>query len=132
MVKLENDNELEPKEERLYLMVFVALVIVLLALGISQCKAQTNKPKAQIDTVMCHIECIDNIIVTSTEPLKVYAIYRDEQYGISDLIPISKSVYLYIEQCQKYHIEPSLGIRLKDGQITGIVKYKQHYKIRRR
>lgn len=129
MIKLENDKELKPREERFYLLVFIVLVIVLLALGISQCQAQTRS-NAQIDTVLCHNECIQDIIVTQTDPIKVFAIYKDERHGISDLIPISKSVYTYIQTCEKYHIEPQLGIRLRNGQITGLIRFKPKYVVR--
>lgn len=86
--------------------------------------------KAQCDTIKCHNECIQKIIPQKTKSgkIKLYAVYTDSTYDISDLIPVSESVLTYIDMCKKNGIKPSLGIRFRNGQITSIVRYKNKYK----
>lgn len=121
MVKLENDN---PKSSRL-LLGWLLLALLLMTLGAIKACAQT----AQIDTMLCKVECIKKFVQTTTEKgkTKVFAVYEDRQNDISDLIPVSQTVYTYIVNCRANSIEPHLGIRLRNGQITSIIRYRPKY-----
>ena len=103
----------------------VALVIVvILLLMTSKCHAQQ---KAVIDTMVCKVECIKQIVQqpsSSGKTVKYLAAYIDKSAGFSEVIPISKSVVDYINTCKQFSIEPTLGIRLRNGVITSIVRYK--------
>lgn len=79
------------------------VIIIMLLLLTSKCHAQQ---KAAIDTMVCK------------------AVYVDKSAGFSEIIPISKSVVDYINTCKQFSIEPTLGIRLRNGVITSIVRYK--------
>ena len=94
--------------------------------------ASAQKQTAQIDTIACHNECINKFTTTTTAKgtVKVYAVYNCKHNGVSDLIPVSKTVWEYITLCRQNGVKPSLGIRLRNGQISSIIKYKQKYKIR--
>ena len=100
------------------------VIIVILLLMTSKCQAQQ---KAAIDTMVCKVECIKQIVQqpsASGETVKYLAAYIDKPAGFSEIIPISKSVVDYINTCKQFSIEPTLGIRLKNGVITSIVRYK--------
>lgn len=90
----------------------------------SKCHAQR---KAVIDTMTCKVECIKQIVhkpSSSGKTVKYMAVYVDKSAGFSEIIPISKSVVDYISTCKQFSIKPTLGIRLRNGVITSIVRYK--------
>ena len=100
------------------------VVIILLLLLTSKCHAQQ---KAAIDTMICKVECIKQIVQKPSangKTVKYMAVYVDKLAGFSEIIPISKSVVDYIDTCKQFSIEPTLGIRLRNGVITSIVRYK--------
>lgn len=100
------------------------VIIVILLLLTSKCQAQQ---KAAIDTMVCKVECIKQIVQqpnANGETVKYLAAYIDKSAGFSEIIPISKSVVDYINTCKQFSIEPTLGIRLRNGVITSIVRYK--------
>ena len=100
------------------------VVIVILLLLTSKCHAQQ---KAAIDTMVCKVECIKQIIQqpsSNGKTVKYMAVYIDKNIGFSEIIPISKSVVDYINVCKQFSVEPTLGIRLRNGVITSIVRYK--------
>lgn len=103
----------------------VALVIVVLLLLLtSKCHAQQ---KAAIDTMVCKVECIKQIVQqpsSNGKTVKYLAVYVDKSAGFSEVIPISKSVVDYISTCKQFSIAPNIGIRLRNGVITSIVRYK--------
>ena len=99
-------------------------VIILLLLLTSKCHAQQ---KAAIDTMICKVECIKQIVQqpsSNGKTVKYMAVYVDKSAGFSEIIPISKSVVDYIDVCKQFSVEPTLGIRLRNGVITSIVRYK--------
>ena len=99
-------------------------VIILLLLLTSKCHAQQ---KAAIDTMVCKVECIKQIVQqpsSNGKTVKYMAVYIDKKIGFSEIIPISKSVVDYINVCKQFSVEPTLGIRLRNGVITSIVRYK--------
>lgn len=90
----------------------------------SKCQAQQ---KAVIDTMTCKVECIKQIVQKPSvngKTVKYLAVYVDKSAGFSEIIPISKSVVDYISTCKQFSLEPTLGIRLRNGVITSIVRYK--------
>lgn len=100
------------------------VVIVILLLLTSKCHAQQ---KATIDTMVCKVECIKQIVQqpsSNGKTVKYMAVYIDKKIGFSEIIPISKSVVDYINVCKQFSVEPTLGIRLRNGVITSIVRYK--------
>ena len=100
------------------------VVIIILLLLTSKCNAQQ---KAVIDTIICKVECIKQIVQKPSangKTVKYLAAYVDKSAVFSEVIPISKSVVDYIDTCKQFSIEPTLGIRLRNGVITSIVRYK--------
>ena len=100
------------------------VVIIILLLMTSKCHAQQ---KAAIDTMACKVECIKQIVQqpsSNGKTVKYMAVYIDKKIGFSEIIPISKSVVDYINVCKQFSVEPTLGIRLRNGVITSIVRYK--------
>ena len=100
------------------------VVIIILLLLTSKCHAQQ---KAAIDTMICKVECIKQIVQqpsSNGKTVKYMAVYIDKKIGFSEIIPISKSVVDYINVCKQFSVEPTLGIRLRNGVITSIVRYK--------
>lgn len=100
------------------------VVIILLLLLTSKCHAQQ---KAAIDTMVCKVECIKQIVQqpnANGKAVKYLATYIDKSAGFSEVIPILKNVVDYINTCKQFSIEPTLGIRLRNGVITSIVRYK--------
>ena len=103
----------------------IAIVIVIMLLLLtSKCHAQQ---KAVIDTMVCKVECIKQIVQKPSvngKAVKYMAVYVDKSTGFSEVIPISKSVVDYISTCKQFSIAPNIGIRLRNGVITSIVRYK--------
>ena len=100
------------------------VIIIMLLLMTSKCHAQQ---KAVIDTMMCKVEYIKQIVQkpsSNGKTVKYMAVYIDKSAGFSEIIPISKSVVDYISTCKQFSLEPTLGIRLRNGVITSIVRYK--------
>lgn len=100
----------------------LVLIAVVLAIFPIRCKAQ--------DTIPCRNECIQKVLEFPTvkgDRTKLYVVYVDEKNDIQDLIPVSRSVYDYMNLCKDNGVKPTLGIRIKNGQIVSIVKYKRKY-----
>ena len=100
------------------------IVIMILLFMTSKCHAQQ---KATIDTMTCKVECIKQIVQkpnANGKTVKYMAVYVDKSAGFSEIIPISKSVVDYISTCKQFSLEPTLGIRLRNGVITSIVRHK--------
>lgn len=104
--------------------IIAIVVIVILLLMTSKCQAQQ---KAVIDTMVCKVECIKQIVQqpsSNGKTVKYLAVYVDKSAKFSEVIPISKSVVDYINTCKRFSIEPTLGIRLRNGVIVSIIRYK--------
>lgn len=104
------------------------IIAALLFVCISRCSAQT-KSKAVVDTMACKTECIQKYVQqeTSNGNIRIFAVYNDTANGISDLINVSKSTWEYIQSCKANNIKPSLGIRLRNGYINGLIRLKPKY-----
>ena len=103
--------------------IIAIVIIVILLLMTSKCRAQ----KAVIDTMVCKVECIKQIVQqpsSNGKTVKYLAVYVDKSAKFSEVIPISKSVVDYINTCKRFSIEPTLGIKLRNGVISSIVRYK--------
>lgn len=111
----------------------VLVAIIILLFIVSRCNAQ-SRTTAQIDTMSCNITCIDKFVEekTSTGKTRYYAVYNDTKNDISELIPVSQTVMSYIRLCESNKIKPSLGIKLRNGQINSLIKYKATYIRRKR
>ena len=104
--------------------IIAIVIVIILLLLTSKCHAQQ---KAAIDTMVCKVECIKQIVQqpsSNGKTVKYMAVYIDKNIGFSEIIPISKSVVDYIDTCKQFSLEPTLGIRLRNGVITSIVRYK--------
>ena len=104
--------------------IIAIVVIVILLLMTSKCHAQQ---KAVIDTMVCKVECIKQIVQqpsSNGKTVKYLAVYVDKSAKFSEVIPISKSVVDYINTCKRFSIEPTLGIKLRNGVISSIIRYK--------
>lgn len=91
-----------------------------------ECVAQSTKSPAIYDTIPCTVDCIIKIVEVpnaSGTNTRLYAAFESHQ--ISDLIPISKTVYNYIITCKQNGLVPKIGIKLKNGEVSSIVKLKQ-------
>lgn len=100
-------------------------IIVIIMLLISTAKCHAADP-VKVDTMLCKTECIQKII-QQTSPkgtIRYYAVYSDPSIRFSEIIPISKSVMEYMQLCKQYSIKPTLGIKLRNGVISGIIRYK--------
>lgn len=103
----------------------IAIVIITMLLFVTaKCHAQQ---KAVIDTMVCKVECIKQIVQqpsSNGKTVKYLAVYVDKSAKFSEVIPISKSVVDYINTCKRFSIEPTLGIKLRNGVISSIIRYK--------
>ena len=104
---------------------WAAVFILLLLMCAMKCSAQ----KTQADTVYCNPTYVVKYVQIegSTGKMRTYAVYKDVKNNIQDLIPVSQSVMEYIILCTKNGIEPTLGIRIRNGQISSLVKYKNKF-----
>lgn len=95
--------------------------------------ATTIKNDVVVDTVRCNYECIDKIVSEPTKSGKVkyFAVYNDTKNDISELIPVSESVLMYIKTCKDNKIKPSLAIKLRNGVISGLIRYKMCYGVKK-
>ena len=122
MITLYQDPE-NNNGNNVWAIVFI-LILLLLACTI-KCSAQ----KAKVDTVYCNPTCVIRYVQIegSTGKMRTYAVYKDVKNNIQDLIPVSQSVMEYIKLCKQNGIESTLGIRIRNGQISSLVKYKNKF-----
>jgi len=110
----------------------LTLIIIILLLSLSiKCCAQTTKQTTTIDTVVCKVSCIQKIVEISNTngKVKTFAVYIDKDNNIDELIPVSSSILDYVKLCNQNSITPTLGIRLRNGQISSIIRYRQKFRI---
>lgn len=137
ILKLRGTHKMEPKpkkddHDRLDPGHKIGLLILLFIfmLFVTRACAQT----AQYDTAIVKYQNIERIVSQTSDKgaVRYYAVYNDKQENISELIPVSKTVLSYINACKQNQIEPSLAIRLKNGIIVGLIRYKTKYIVKRR
>lgn len=102
----------------------IAIVIVIMMLFCTA-KCHAADP-VRVDTMVCKTECIQKIIqkTSSKGTVRYYAVYNDPSIKFSEIIPISKTVMDYIEMCKQNSIKPTLGIKLRNGVVSTIIRYK--------
>lgn len=125
-MKDENYQKIDP-------ILWIVLCLVFILLGIvTDCNAQ--KQQAILDTVACKAQCIQKFVTNTTKSGNVSykAIYVDKELGVEEIIPVSKSVYTYIKECEEYGFTPQLGIKLRNGEISSVVRLKTKYRRIRR
>lgn len=110
------------RDDKIRIFTFFICLILCLFVAI-KCHSQVK-----IDTIPCNAANITKYVMTD-DGKRVYAVYNDKQHGISEIIPVSKTVYEYIVLCEQNGIKPSLAIRLKNNQIFSIIKFKRKYKL---
>lgn len=91
-----------------------------------------QKSTAQVDTVVCYNQCIVKFISKTTDKgtVKIYAVYKDDKNHVNEIIPVNKSTWEYIALCKENGIEPTLGIKLRNGVINSIIRYKPRFRVR--
>lgn len=127
MIKQYNMQE-DPNKGNNAAVLIGIIIICLLIMCTHRCSAQTS---VKVDTMVCKIECIKKILeqpTSSGKSSRYFAVYVDDEAGFSEIIPVSKSVCGYINNCKAYKIHPNLGIVLKNGVISSIVRYKIKFK----
>ena len=104
---------------------WIIAIIIIMMLLISTAKCHAADP-VKIDTMLCKTECIQKIIQQTSQKgtIRYYAVYSDPSIKFSEIIPISKSVMEYMQLCKQYSIKPTLGIKLRNGVVSGIIRYK--------
>lgn len=100
--------------------------VFILTLLLLMCTIKCSAQKAKVDTIYCNPTCVIRYVQIegSTGKMKTYAVYKDVKNNIQDLIPVSQSVMEYIKLCRQNDVEPTLGVRIRNGQIASIIKYK--------
>lgn len=126
MITLYQDNQNNNDWRKLWLVVLIAATLLGLAVT---CNAQTRKQTAQVDTVYCNPAYIVKYvsILTQSGKQKTYVIYKDVKNNIQELIPVSATVMDYIKLCEANGIKSTLGIRIRNGQISSIIRYKNKF-----
>lgn len=129
-----SNNENDPTW--LKIVIVFTIIIMLLGFATVNCSAQTTvvRQKAVYDTVYCNTENIKKFVEIPNErtgKTKIYAVYKDVQNGIDELIPVTQTVYEYINVCKSNGVQPSLGIKLRNNQISSLIKFKPKLRIRR-
>lgn len=102
------------------------LILLTIVMSSLECTAQSTKNPAIYDTIPCTMDCVKKIVEVpnaSGTNTRLYAAFESSQF--SDLIPISKTVYNYIMTCNQNGLTPKIGIKLKNGEVSSIVKLKQ-------
>lgn len=126
-------NKENDEQQKDLSIVWIAIMLFLMFFGICmECNAQ--KQQAVLDTVACKAQCIQKFVTNTTKSGNVSykAIYVDKELGVQEIIPVSKSVYSYIQECKEYGFEPILGIKLRNGEVSSIIRIKTRYRRIRR
>lgn len=125
-----NDN-FDFKRANTILGVLIAMILALV--WVQKCSAQT-KQTARYDTIPCKTECIVKYITMTNEKtgkVRYYAFYADDSTKIKELVQCPQTVFDYVKMCADNKIEPSLGIKLKNGQIQSLIRYRPKIVLKR-
>lgn len=119
---MKKEIEIDPKW---LIIAFIMMIMLLFTKNVFGQTKTTVKP----DTVLCKTECIVKYVQTETKSgkTKVYAVYKDEKNNIAELIPVSQSVLDYVKLCDQNNLKPTLGIKVKNGQIVSLIRYKPKF-----
>ena len=119
---MKKEIEIDPKW---LIIAFIMMIMLLFTKNVFGQTKTTVKP----DTVLCKTECIVKYVQSETKSgkTKVYAVYKDEKNNIAELIPVSQSVLDYVKLCDQNNLKPTLGIKVKNGQIVSLIRYKPKF-----
>lgn len=119
---MKKEIEIDPKW---LIIAFIMMIMLLFTKNVFGQTKTTVKP----DTVLCKTECIVKYVQTETKSgkVKTYAVYKDEKNNIAELIPVSQSVLDYVKLCDQNNLKPTLGIKVKNGQIVSLIRYKPKF-----
>ena len=106
--------------------VIAIVMVVMMLFCTAKCHAADQ---VKVDTMVCKTECIQKIIqkTSSKGTVRYYAVYNDPSIKFAEIIPISKTVMDYIEMCNQNSIRPTLGIKLRNGVVSTIIRYKVRF-----
>lgn len=125
------DDNFNFKRANIILGIILSMVIALFCT--QKCTAQT-KQTARYDTIPCKTECIVKYITMTNEKtgkIHYYAFYADKEHNIKELVQCPQSVFDYVKMCTDNKIDPSLGIKLKNGQIQSLIRYRSKIILKR-
>ena len=114
--------------------IFALLIaILIMAWCATRVKAQTVTVATRYDTLAINTLNVAKYVEekSSTGKVRYYAVYNDKKNEIYEIIPVSQALMSYIRLCNANDIVPNLGVKLKNGEIVSLVKYKSKY-IRRK
>lgn len=115
--------------------IIIILFVLLLMFGVAtKCSAQKVQQKAVYDTVMCDQACIQKYVQVPNEKtgkIHIFAVYKDPKHNLNELINVSQSTFDYIQTCKSYGIPAQLGIKLRNGAISGIIRIKTIITVKR-
>lgn len=115
--------------------IIIILFVLLLMFGVAtKCSAQKVQQKAVYDTVMCDQACIQKYVQVPNEKtgkVRIFAVYKDSKHNLNELINVSQSTFDYIQTCKSYGIPAQLGIKLRNGAISGIIRIKTIITVKR-
>ena len=120
------------KSNTMLIIIAEIIILILLLFGVFISSNAQTKQTAVIDTVVCKVSCIQKFVEipnTTTGKVKTFAVYIDKDNNIDELIPVSSPILDYIKLCKENSIVPTLGIRLRNGQISSIIRYRQKFRI---
>ena len=119
------------KSNTMLIIIAEIIILILLLFGVFISSNAQTKQTTTIDTVVCKVSCIQKIVEISNTngKVKTFAVYIDKDNNIDELIPVSSSVLDYVKLCNQNSITPTLGIRLRNGQISSIIRYRQKFRI---
>lgn len=115
--------------------IIIILFVLLLMFGVAtKCSAQKVQQKAVYDTVVCDQACIQKYVQVPNEKtgkVHIFAVYKDPKHNLNELINVSQSTFDYIQTCKTYGIPAQLGIKLRNGAISGIIRIKTIITVKR-
>ena len=107
---------------------FIVMVICLLIWGSMKGCAQTTKQPAVYDTIQIDNSLIKKYCTITNKNGKeqTYAVLISGE--TEELVSVSQTVNDYIKLCKENGIKPSLALKLRNGQISSIIRFKNKYK----
>lgn len=110
------------------------ILILLLSTMMAACAFAQRATTADYDTIPAKKECVVKFLTKQTvnskgqETERIYCVYVDKENDIAELIPMTKAVKDYVEECYANGMKPNLGIKLKNGEIYSIIRLKAKIK----
>lgn len=118
-----------PKNNQGCAIAFIVMIICLLAWGsVKGCAQTTTKQPAVYDTIQIDNSSIKKYCTITNKNGKeqTYAVLVNGE--TEELVSVSQTVSAYINLCKENGIKPSLALKLRNGQISSIIRFKNKYK----